>query len=812
MRYLVAMVVVLLVIAAVYMLQWRVGEDGTHSPATSPRAERSIAEPDTRSGDPAAATSAQPDPPAVPTPATGLAATSDAKDWDIEVDVFGPDGRPAAGVSVSLFHRYEATSGLRWESVVSDESGVARFEGVGVRLLDFFETVQRHDTPCECLVRADLLLAEPREAVVPMTHAPATRPTLVLPETGRLVVEAMNVDGEVVSIEGPVWVQLENEQGWYLGEFGLAEGWSDDLGPCAATMREGRGVLDQVGLGLDLEVIAFRNAASYPVATRGPGPGAPGETATLRVEYGSDVPCLIGRAVDADANYGLGRALVRVELEEKRPEDVDEWAWGPEYRYHRLGEVRTDDVGRFRVDIAPELAFDGELRVMLTHAESSQVSTGGVPLSSDALAGVSDLGDIVLSPAPVLASGRVVDPAGNPIGGVTVTVNDAVRGMMVEEARSQCETNLEGRFELRGVDRRESFTVSFTLEAYPYRYVNDVTRGTRGLEVVMSRAGAIRGKLQLPEGASGRDFSASLEMTNWAGDGVAPNVSGGLYGDGGLHFERLEPGTWSVEIRAPRADSFSALARSMSERLASGDPLDAAEIERLAGGPEALVILEDVRVRGGETTDVGLIELPEAAFVHALAVSKNEEPVAGSFVVRPAGAARELDAFTAVDAREFASGSIRFVSEEPLVDVVIHASGCRIQVVRNVAAETEVEVDLEPALPVQLRLGPSSPLPMPPRRLAVVLVPSDVPGPGFGWGDELVRFDDSGEAVFEAAIPGIYDVHWFVGQIDEFGSSGTFLDEHRAERARIAIEDTIASQVFELLPPPEVATSGRDEG
>src|SRR6185436_19428011 len=86
--------------------------------------------------------------------------------------------------------------------------------------------------------------------------------------------------------------------------------------------------------------------------------------------------------------------------------------------------VTADAEGRFEwtLDVA---CAPGERRELELRAKARKLSAR-IDLSRPFPPGRIDMGDVVLRPLPLVASGRVVDPEGRPVKGVTVTVSTAI--------------------------------------------------------------------------------------------------------------------------------------------------------------------------------------------------------------------------------------------------------------------------------------------------------------------------------------------------------------------------------------------------
>ncbi len=105
------------------------------------------------------------------------------------------------------------------------------------------------------------------------------------------------------------------------------------------------------------------------------------------------------------------------------------------------------------------------------------------PLTDRWGAGVQDLGDLVLPPAPVLVGGTVVDPDGRPLEGVTVGV---ARSTTEEAFPHGALSDSEGRITVRSATQHERVRLVLRKPAFEKVQMRPIKAGTEAATVVLS--------------------------------------------------------------------------------------------------------------------------------------------------------------------------------------------------------------------------------------------------------------------------------------------------------------------------------------
>ncbi len=413
-------------------------------------------------------------------------------DGDLTVMVQGPDGFPARDVPVSLrrVHRYPRSDGstAEWKhAVVSARSGVdglATLRHARVELREKPLSSSKEGPDHLWSVGPDLCTAGREVVRVELRPWPESPVEITLPPLGQLELVLREPDGTpVVAEEGIV---LTTEE--------IAVGEANDIAlfrvdPADAERRSsvgGRVVFDRVGLGLDLVVFAIRNGASVTRHQELAGPREAGERVTAEIVFGVDTATFRARAVDESGEPLAGeRLLVEYQLGPS-PDEVavtngprPEESWGVSW-----GFVVADGEGRFAVDFEDQIRWGGRGLVTVTHAIGEpRCLSARFDLTDRWGAGVHELGDLVLSPAPVLVAGTVVDPEGRALEGVWVGVSTWVR----EEAFPHLAvTDAEGRFAVRTAALHEPLDLLLRKPGFEREWTDPIEAGTEDLTIVLT--------------------------------------------------------------------------------------------------------------------------------------------------------------------------------------------------------------------------------------------------------------------------------------------------------------------------------------
>ena len=303
-----------------------------------------------------------------------------------------------------------------------------------------------------------------------------------------------------------------------------------------------------LGLGMKFRLtVAHRGAASRhrPVVVTFVGPTQPTEVVEKVVVWQTgpegEYPGVAGRLVRRD-----GTPWVNAEIRAK----IQFFPW---IGHSGKSETfRTDAEGGFELvlrrpcpkggrrtyDLTPAAAVDpaGGASGRETPATELRGIEARLDLSRDFPPGTTSLGEVVLDRGLFLVSGRVVDERGEPIAAARVTLTQQV----VEKRRDywpgyDCAGGYplgeDGRFELHAIPGRDLPTGRLRLRARaPGHFAekgSDVQLGSKGVDLVLRRAGGLAGSVALADGQSAADIRVSLvreaDGKRLTGIGVAQN-------------------------------------------------------------------------------------------------------------------------------------------------------------------------------------------------------------------------------------------------------------------------------------------------
>lgn len=306
----------------------------------------------------------------------------------IPIEVVDEVGRPVSGVPVSLRQspRVDKTSML-W-SGTTDERGLVRADLAKPRKPDS-EGWDVH----ACL---EIPLLEPVSAPVDLRRPIDTAVRLVLPPCGSVVVGVREEGGRAPARPH---VSLRCPPSGYRGDENALL-WSEP-GFRPDSVRDGEARYPFVGLGLDVWASTSRTN-DIAQASRD-GPRAAGELVRIDLEFAGREPEIVGRLL-VDSRTPLRDRLVQIVYATTQRSD---------FRY----PVLTDADGRFRfhASVPQGPGANGSLLAMPIGVGPGEGAAVWIHIDVESPSIPHDVGDLVLRPRRVVASGRVVDDLGAPV-------------------------------------------------------------------------------------------------------------------------------------------------------------------------------------------------------------------------------------------------------------------------------------------------------------------------------------------------------------------------------------------------------------
>ncbi|MFT7679543.1 MAG: hypothetical protein ACI8QC_003546, partial [Planctomycetota bacterium] len=205
------------------------------------------------------------------------------------------------------------------------------------------------------------------------------------------------------------------------------------------------------------------------------GPPVAGEEHTQVLVWDSLRPTLTGRAVGPDGKPLSGRRG-RLQL------IVD-------------GSIRSgpsmacNEAGEFRISMGTPWVLGSERigRMVMGPVDGMNPAEAELDLSFDVPAGDTDLGDVFFSGVPLLASGRIIDTLGQPVGGARVTaqsaLNEGPMGGWQAIRGGQVSTEPDGTFQIFGLTEANTLRIMAQRRSYAMAEIKSVKVGSMGLEL-----------------------------------------------------------------------------------------------------------------------------------------------------------------------------------------------------------------------------------------------------------------------------------------------------------------------------------------
>ena len=655
-----------------------------------------------------------------------------------DVEVVDAEGRPLPSAHVAIRMMWEE---WRFEVLVreAEADGVARFAE--------FDALMQSGLSETLRVGLAEVLPEPVELPLPEAYKsvgehPPLR--LVMPPTGAVEVAVLDhagqpcADGVIVRlvIADPA---TEDE----------ALGGGDGRTATALTVG-GVARFGYVGLGLALRAAAFLNGPTQPSEARGEGPRAAGEQIRLELHEDTALAGVSGTLTLDGKAYADQDALltVRHRLEA--------------FHYDEDVHLRTDATGGFRVQLRPP--DDGELpesALWLTARQGERTLLAELRLPADFGRGVVELGELALEDAPVLAAGRVVDTAGQPLHGARISVqyeeqwgDDPAQRYWSNANGLESSSGPDGSFRIVGLPPQSDALRLVARHGSALPALLPFEQGATGLAIVLQGAGVVEGSVQIDEGFPADRLAVRVDYPS------------------GLPAE-LEALVETVDAIDPLSRRFRLIALPPGvvrlTVLVADTELEIAHLEGLVVGPGAP---PDPRLEG--------IDLRGKVFLRTLTL------------LGPPGAKVDIAAIrdhSAGDVLQWAEdGVAALVTTAAAADLEIYAEGFRTLHLPGVGEDRTVT--LQRGIPVAVRWQGGLPETAG-RSWAVRLSPIEA-GPADWMLVVEESFDASGEALLDVAAPGTWRLELVL--VDESWNRATVGLDNAEGGTLIQLLDRIAVQ------------------
>jgi hypothetical protein len=231
--------------------------------------------------------------------------------------------------------------------------------------------------------------------------------------------------------------------------------------------------------------------------------------------------------------------------------------------------------------------------------------TGRIWLPQDLPNGLTDVGDLVLTSPPVIASGIVLDDAGLPVAGATVSAAPAPSSIGVSSySHSAVRSDRSGHFELRAAVDWHALLLTASQQGTCPTTI-ECALGRTDVVLRLSQAGEIAGRLLLPSGV--HRYEIRIDCTREDAESDASRSKGLRVDEAGGAFRivNLEPGVYSVDVALIQEGTRLLEARGL--RVSGGETFRDPRLDPL--DLTSVIHTHELRVRGDDGENVREIGL-----------------------------------------------------------------------------------------------------------------------------------------------------------------------------------------------------------
>ncbi len=443
------------------------------------------------------------------------------RDFDVEVLVRESDGRPAAGVPVVL--RRVLTVSSDYVEQRTDSAGRATLRHAGALLSRPGGAwhaqlgVAATDPPSKFVT-----LQRPPSAPLEFTLAPYGSVELVL--------------GERADASGASAVRAILRSTKSSRPRSGFERWPTGSSTPLVAAVGGSVLFEHVALGEEFEATLVHGLFESKLKFK--GPTQPGERVVVRAEE-SGAASWTARVIDEQGQPWRGALVARANE-------------GSQVLGQRRELTLTPDAdGRLCIE-APELPPREDARVLTfvsLDGQGREVAAGRAQVQ--ALSESEDLGEIVLHPVELLASGLVIDWRGQPVAGARVAlVDDSDAGDPKPRLPFEAHTDAAGRFELQFALDESLVALQASAEGRASR-VAKVVAGAREVRLALQWGGRVQ--LEIASLPPGRECAVDLLL--------ALTPSGAPFDDmearefaarrkGAVELDNVPAGVWDFVVAA----------------------------------------------------------------------------------------------------------------------------------------------------------------------------------------------------------------------------------------------------------------------
>lgn len=325
--------------------------------------------------------------------------------------------------------------------------------------------------------------------------------------------------------------------------------------------QNGRAVFTQVDFDHNFTVKVISESGAQMAVVRAPGPTQDQRKAVFILHPTFQKAVILGRILHENGNVESNRGFDCVQ---RIHEDSN-------FR-ELVSHLRTDDDGRFHYPIE-HLFVIGSTRTLtlIQRGTRSQPERHiQIDLSSAFESGEHDLGDFIMTNAPVLGRGRITDTAGAPVVGASVVLQIGLPSkhalwldsLATDDSQlvwrrlhgTEVTTNESGGFLLHGSMPTGRYRISVTQESFLPGEL-EIALGTSGMDLTLLRAWTIVGRCVFDKEEKPNAMYVGILPANDPDQIPSEEQAASLETDGAFELSDQAEGAHTLVVRALGAEN-----------------------------------------------------------------------------------------------------------------------------------------------------------------------------------------------------------------------------------------------------------------